>query len=85
MILIMPYPMRMPYLDHLLAWVTEVQQEADQYVMDLVFEDGFSRAKFGQVPQEHDGSTPYFITLLEQRTSSWVRTQTQACAGALAL
>lgn len=51
-------------LHHMRVRITEMQQQADQNIVDLVLKDRLTHAEFRQVPQEHDGSTSDLIVLL---------------------
>ena len=54
------------YLDNMWVGVHQMQQQADQDVVDLVFEHGLPRAELGQVAQQQDGSTADVIVLLQE-------------------
>ena len=54
------------YLDNVRVGVHQVQQQADQDVVDLVFEHRLPGAELGQVPQQHDGSASDLIVLLPE-------------------
>ena len=47
--------------------VTEVQQQADEHIVDLVPEDRLSVCKLGQGSQEHHGSTADGLVPLHSR------------------
>ena len=54
------------YLDDMRVGVHQMQQQADQDVVDLVFEHRLPGAELGQVTQQEDGSTADLIVLLQE-------------------